>query len=72
MYLLCMVMLCVCLLCLEVAIGRPIKVEKMSPDDEGFEEEAARLHGLFLAGMEETFHACKGLYGWNDMPLRIE
>ena len=55
-----------------MAIGRPIKVEKMSPDDEGFEEEAARLHGLFLAGMEETFHACKGVYGWDDMPLRIE
>ena len=55
-----------------VAIGRPIEVQQMSKQDPGFDEEAKRLHGLFLAGMEEAFHTCKGLYGWTDMPLSIE
>ena len=55
-----------------VAIGKPIEVKQMSREDEGFDAEVDRLHTLFLEGMQDAFNKCKGIYGWDDMPLSIE
>ncbi len=41
-------------------------------DKEAFKAEAERLHQQFLAGMRDTYDRCKGMYGWDKVPLEIE
>lgn len=57
---------------LMMAIGVPIAVKQMRPNEDGFDAEVNRVHAQFVEGMRRTYDACKALYGWQDVALEIK
>lgn len=56
------------------AVGKPVVTKQMTEadDPEAFAAEVDRVHAEFMKRLAEVYDKYRGMYGWEDMPLRIE